>query len=127
MNLTTLELAASANSSTWGQVLTVALAFSAASAFGYRVYRLSKGGPLPDAIGGAALALVLVAIGALWASGAEWARWPALIYALVFGLIAMPVWTLGVFIPSRPGAVDYAFITSYWASLIVIAASVFLA
>jgi hypothetical protein len=127
MNLTTFELAAASSTNAWGQTLTVALAVSAALAFGYRVYRLGKGGPIPDAIGGAVLAVILVAVGVLWGTGAEWSRWIALVYAVVFGLIAMPVWTLGVFIPSRPGAVDYAFICAYWASLVLIAAAVFLA
>jgi hypothetical protein len=102
-------------------ILVVLIAANAALVFGYRVFRLSKGGPAADAIGGAILAVILgiVAVGA--GSGAAWARWAALVYAALFALVVMPIWTLGVLIPLPPTGIDYAFTALYWASLIAIA------
>lgn len=100
--------------------LILALALSAALGFGYRVYRLSKGGPLEDAIGGAVLATMLVAIGVLVGAGAGWARWAALVYAVLFGVIVMPIWILGVYIPARPGPLDHAVVGAYWLSLVAV-------
>jgi hypothetical protein len=102
-------------------VLVGALAVSGALVFAYRVYRLTKGGPLVDAIGGGILALLCGALAVGAAAGAGWARLGALIYAVVFGVVVMPVWTLAVLIPLRPGPVDIAFTATYWSSLLVIA------
>lgn len=113
--------AAASPESPWTGILIFALAVNAALVFGYRVYRLSKGGPLPDAIGGAILASMLVALGAAASAGANWARWGAVGYGVLFGVIVMPIWTLAVFLPARPGRLDNAFIVSYWVSLAVIA------
>jgi hypothetical protein len=100
--------------------LVALLAVNAALVFGYRVYRLSKGGPPADAAGGALLAVILggVAVGA--GAGATWAKWAAFIYALIFGLVVMPIWTLGVLIPMHPKGVDYAFTGAYWVTLLLI-------
>jgi hypothetical protein len=107
----------------WRIVLVCALAFNAALGLGYRIYRLSKGGPIADVWGqallGAILALVAVAIGL----GATWPKWIALAYALFFALVAMPIFVLGVLIPLPPRAIDYAFTGVYWAVLVVIAAA----
>ncbi|HEU4480424.1 MAG TPA: hypothetical protein VFS18_00940, partial [Actinomycetota bacterium] len=51
----------------------------------------------------------------------EWARWPALGYALLFGIVVMPIWTLGVLIPLPPEAPDYSFTALYWGTLVLIA------
>jgi hypothetical protein len=97
------------------------LAANAALVFGYRIYRLSRGGPLADAIGGAVLAAALgiTAIGV--AAGVDWMEYVALVYGLLFAAVVMPVWVLGVLIPMRPGPIDWAFTVVYWASLVVIA------
>ncbi|MFN2526838.1 MAG: hypothetical protein ABR505_11345 [Actinomycetota bacterium] len=110
----------------WGQVLIAALALNAAGGFGYRAHRLSKGGPLADVIGQAILGLLLAGLAVALAAGATWARWPALFYGLLFGTIVMPVWVLGVLIPMRPAAVDYAFTAVYWLSLAAIVVSALL-
>jgi hypothetical protein len=101
-------------------VLVALLAVNAAMVFGYRVYRLTKGGPTADAIGGAILAAILATIAVGAGSGAAWATWAALSYALVFALLVMPVWTLGVLIPLPPARIDYAFAGAYWLSLVLI-------
>lgn len=101
-------------------VLVVMLAANATLVFGYRVYRLSRGGPLADAIGGAVLAALLAATATGVAAGAGWVRYVAMAYGILFGIAVMPVWILGVLIPMRPGPVDYAFTALYWSSLIVI-------
>ena len=101
-------------------VLVVTLAANGALVFGYRIYRLARGGPLADAVGGAALAAALAVIAIAIAAGVEWVRYVALGYGLTFGLAAMPVWVLGVLIPMRPGPLDYAFTILYWSSLAVI-------
>src|SRR5919106_3709743 len=102
-------------------VLVGALALNAALVPVYRVYRLTKGGPMVDVVGGSILggllALLALATAAEWA----WARWGALSYALLFGIIVMPLWTLAVLIPLRPRGPDYVFTVGYWVSLIVIA------
>ena len=107
----------------WKVVLVGALALNGVIGFGYRVHRLAKGGPLGDVVGQAILGCLLggIAIGA--AAGAAWARWVALAYALVFGVVVMPVWVLAVLIPLRPGTVDYSFTAVYWCGLAVIAVS----
>ena len=105
----------------WRVVLATALGANAALGLGYRIYRLGKGGPIADVWGqavlGGVLALVAVSVGL----GVTWPRWIALGYAVLFALVAMPVWVLGVLLPLPPGALDYAFTVVYWLLLIVIA------
>jgi hypothetical protein len=108
-------------------VLVALLAVNAALVFGYRVYRLTKGGPTADAIGGALLAVILGAIAVGAGSGAGWAKWAALSYAILFALLVMPVWTLGVLIPLPPAGIDYAFAAAYWLSLVLIGIAAVLA
>ncbi len=109
---------------TWRQLLIGALAFNAAAGFGYRVYRLTKGGPMADVIGQAVLGVILAGLAIALATGVGWPRWPALVYGLVFAVVVMPIWVLAVLIPIRPGTIDYVFTLLYWFSLaaIVIAA-----
>ena len=110
----------------WQVVLVGGLALNAALGLGYRAYRLTKGGPLADVLGQAILAVILglVAVGV----AVEWgpARWIALGYGLLFGVIVMPIWTLAVLIPLPPGATDYAFTIVYWAVLVAIAVAALL-
>lgn len=106
---------------TWEAALVAALVVNAALGFGYRVFRLTKGGPLADVAGQALLGVVLVVLAAGAATGASWARWGALAYALLFALVVMPVWTLAVLIPQRPGPLDVGFAVTYWAALAVAA------
>lgn len=101
-------------------VLAVALALNAFLGFGYRVYRLARGGHPGDVIGQAVLGVLLLGVALAVVLGQGWAEWPALGYALLFGLIVMPVWVLGVLIPQGPGALDYGFTATYWALLLVI-------
>lgn len=101
----------------WQLTLAVALGLNAAVGFGYRVYRVTKGGPMADVVGQAILGLVLVGLALATAAGAGWPRWGALIYALLFGVAVMPVWVLAVLIPLRPEKVDYAFTALYWLAL----------
>lgn len=108
-------------SETWRIVLVTALGLNAALGFGYRLYRLGKGGPVGDVIGQAVLGLLLVALATAVAYDAGWARWVALAYALLFGAVVMPVWVLGVLIPLPPGRTDYAFTAVYWATLAAVA------
>lgn len=109
---------------TWGAILAGALGVNAATGFGYRVYRLAAGGPLGDVIGQAILGALLAVLAVATAMDAGWARWAALIYALLFGVAVMPVWVLAVLIPLRPGRLDYAFTATYWLALGVIVVSV---
>lgn len=108
-------------SDAWQFTLAVTLGLNAAIGFGYRVYRLTKGGPLADVIGQAILGSLLVILALATAAGAGWPRWGALIYALLFGVAVMPVWVLAVLIPLRPVWIDYAFTALYWACLVAIA------
>jgi hypothetical protein len=108
---------------TWRIILVSSLAVNAAIGFGYRVYRLAKGGPIADVWGQALLGLLLSALAIGVALGATWMRWVALGYAFLFGLVVMPVWVLGVLLPLRPKAIDYAFTISYWVGLAVIGVS----
>jgi hypothetical protein len=101
----------------WQVVLIVALAVNAVAGFVYRVYRLSKGGPMSDVIGQAVLGALLAAFATAIALDAGWARWAALAYGVVFGAIVMPIWVLAVLIPMRPGRIDYVFTGAYWALL----------
>jgi len=104
---------------TWTAVLVVALITNAALGLGYRVYRRTKGGPRADVWGQAVLAFLLMVIAVGVVAGIEWLRWAAFGYAVVFAFLAMPVWVLGVLLPLRPRAVDYAFTVTYWALLLV--------
>jgi hypothetical protein len=108
------------SSHSWGAVLAGALVANALLGFGYRVYRLSKGGPMADVAGQAVLGTLLALLGLAAALGAGWVRWPALVYALLFALVVMPIWTLAVLIPLPPRGADYAFTGVYWATLVVI-------
>ncbi|MFN2587258.1 MAG: hypothetical protein ABR613_03935 [Actinomycetota bacterium] len=110
-------------SDTWRAVLVGALLVNAVTGFGYRVYRYRKGGPKADVVGQAILGSLLAGLAAALALGAGWPRWPALVYALLFGVAVMPVWVLAVLVPLRPGAVDYAFTATYWGLLLVIGAA----
>ena len=105
---------------TWRVILVVALGLNAVLGFGYRVFRLTKGGPLGDVIGQSILGLLLVGLAFGVAAETAWTRWAALVYALVFGVIVMPLWTLAVLIPMKPQPLDYAFTGVYWISLVVI-------
>ncbi len=109
-------------SDTWRAVLIAALLVNAATGFGYRVYRYRKGGPRADVVGQAILGALLVALAAALGLGAGWPRWGALAYALLFGIVVMPLWVLAVLIPLRPRALDYTFTGTYWALLVLIAA-----
>ena len=109
------------NENSWNEVLTGALIFNALLGFGYRLYRLSKGGPILDVYGQALLGILLGALAVALATGASWPRWVALIYALAFGLVVMQIWILGVLIPSAPRAVDYGYAVVYSAALLAIA------
>ena len=110
------------DSDTWRAVLVAALSINAAAGFGYRLYRLSKGGPKSDVIGQAILGVLLVGLAGALALGAGWPRWGALAYGLLFGVVVMPIWVLAVLIPLRPRGVDYAFTGVYWAMLALIVA-----
>ena len=109
------------SSDAWQMVLVLLLAANGVLGFGYRVFRLSKGGPISDVIGQAILAIVLIGLALTTATGAGWPRWVALIYALLFGVAVMPVWVLAVLIPLQPRWIDYAFTALYWAGLVGIA------
>ena len=104
----------------WRTILVAALCINAALGFGYRVYRLSRGGPTADVWGQAILGVFLSADAAAVANGSSWARWIALGYGLLFGLGVLPVWILGVLIPMRPRAPDYAFTAIYAVGLLLI-------
>lgn len=108
-------------SDTWRAVLVGALLVNAAAGVGYRVYRLGKGGPRSDVVGQAILGVLLAGLAAALAAGAGWPRWGALGYALLFGVVVMPVWVLAVLIPLRPAAVDYVFTAVYWLLLATVA------
>ena len=105
----------------WQMLIVAGLTLNALLGLGYRVYRLTRGGPIADVWGQAILAVLLTAIAAAIAADVDWARWIALAYALLFALLVMPVWVLGVLLPLPPGAVDYAFTATYWLTLVLIA------
>lgn len=105
----------------WRVVLVTALSLNALLGFVYRAYRLSKGGPMSDVIGQAILGVLLALLAVSSALDAGWARWPEMVYALLFALVVMPVWVLAVLIPQRPGPLDYAFTALYWIGLVTIA------
>ena len=106
-------------------VLILALAMNAGLVFGYRVYRLGKGGPMADVIGGAILATLLGIIAIALSLEVTWVRWFAFAYAGLFAIVVMPLWTLAVLIPLPPKATDYAFAVLYSASLVLIGVSAF--
>jgi hypothetical protein len=111
----------------WDSILVASLTTNAIVLFAYRVWRLTRGGPTYDVVGGAIVAAGLGSIAAGHAAGAEWLRWAALAYAALFGLVVMPIWTLAVLIPMRPGPVDLSFTAVYWISLPLIAVAAALA
>lgn len=108
------------DSDTWQLILALGLIANALLGFGYRVYRLSRGGPMGDVIGQAVLGALLVTLGVAAATGAGWPRWPALTYGILFALVVMPIWTLAVLIPLPPERVDYGFTAVYWGTLVLI-------
>jgi hypothetical protein len=105
---------------TWQLLLASALALNAALGFGYRVFRLTKGGPMGDVAGQAILGVMLAALAMAVALDTGWARWVALAYGLLFGLVVMPIWVLAVLLPLPPRRIDYAFTALYWVGLAVI-------
>lgn len=104
----------------WTGVLTAGLATNAVLGFAYRLYRYARGGPIGDVAGQAILGVLLGGLAIAIARGAGWARWLALAYGLLFGLVVMPLWVLAVLIPLPPGALDRAFTACYWVVLGVI-------
>lgn len=102
-------------------MVAAALVLNAVLGFGYRVYRLSKGGSVGDVYGQAVLGVVLLGLAAGVSTEAGWAPWGAFVYGVVFGLAVMPVWVLAVLLPQSPGAPDYLFTAVYWTSLVTIA------
>ncbi|MGH2819734.1 MAG: hypothetical protein ACRDJ5_03680 [Actinomycetota bacterium] len=111
----------------WRVVLVVALCVNALLGLGYRVFRLSKGGPLGDVVGQSILAGLLLIVALALALGIAWTRWLALGYGVVFGVAVMPVWVLAVLIPMRPRAPDYAFTGLYWSCLALVVVGALLA
>jgi hypothetical protein len=105
---------------TWQAVTIAALVCNALFGFGYRLYRIPKGGARADVYGQALLGALLLALAAGLAGDADWARWPALVYGLLFGVVVMPIWVLAVLIPGNPGPLDYLFTAVYWILLFVI-------
>lgn len=104
----------------WTGVLIAGLATNAVLGLAYRLYRYTRGGPLGDVAGQAILGVLLAALAAALAGGATWARWLALGYGLLFGVVVMPLWVLAVLIPLPPGPLDRAFTAAYWLLLGVI-------
>ena len=97
--------------------LIVLLVLNASLGLGYRIFRLSKGGPMGDVVGQALLGALLVGTAAGVAAGWDLARWVAASYAALFALVVMPLWTLAVLVPMRPDRVDLAFAIGYWTVL----------
>jgi hypothetical protein len=106
----------------WQAVTVIALVLNALLGFGYRLYRLPRGGSRADVNGQALLGVLLIALGTALSVGAGWPRWPALVYGLLFGVVVMPIWILAVLIPSSPGRLDYVYTAVYWIVLFVIVA-----
>ena len=96
------------------------LTLNAVSGFVYRYFRYRRGGPRGDVWGQAVLGVLLGVLALSIALGGDWARWPALVYAALFAVVVMPIWTLAVLIPLPPARVDYAFTGLYWTTLVVI-------
>jgi hypothetical protein len=107
----------------WRVVLVAALGINAIIGVAYRVVRLRRGGPSADVVGQAVLGLLLAGLALAAFSGAGWARWAALVYGLLFGLVVMPVWTLAVLLPLRPRPLDVAYAVVYWLCLAAIVAA----
>jgi hypothetical protein len=109
---------------TWQVVLAASLAVNAVLGLGYRVLRLTRGGPMSDVVGQAILGLVLLGLALGAYAGARAATLGGLFYGILFGAVVMPIWTLAVLIPMTPGPLDYAFTIAYWSllALIVVAA-----
>ena len=105
----------------WSTVLSAALCVNAVGGFIYRLFRLSKGGPLGDVLGQAVLGILLLALAVASAVGASFAAWASLLYAVLFGVVVMPLWVVAVLIPLRPQRLDLIFTAVYWLTLIVIA------
>jgi hypothetical protein len=105
---------------TWRAVLAAALAVNAALGLGYRMVRLARGGPMADVVGQAILGalLIVLAVGAYMGMGA--AITGGLLYGALYGVVVMPIWTLAVLIPMRPGPLDVGFTVAYWILLAVI-------
>ncbi|HZK51621.1 MAG TPA: hypothetical protein VFD47_08670 [Actinomycetota bacterium] len=104
----------------WQFVTVIALVLNALLGFGYRLYRLPRGGTRADVNGQALLGVILIVMAVALAFGAGWPRWPALVYGLLFGIVVMPIWVLAVLIPGSPGRLDYVFTALYWMVLFVI-------
>ncbi|MDQ3217385.1 MAG: hypothetical protein ACR2I4_02905 [Actinomycetota bacterium] len=102
----------------WRIVLSGGLCLNAVAGFAYRLFRLSKGGPLGDVLGQAVLGVVLLALAVAAATGASFAAWASLLYATAFGVVVMPLWVVAVLIPLRPHRVDLVFTAVYWLALI---------
>lgn len=96
------------------------LIFVAVLGFIYRAYRMTKGGPAADVWGQGILGLCLVLIALGVSPDVGWPRWSALAFAVVFGVVVMPVWVLSVLIPMRPGVVDYVFTAAYWSGIVIV-------
>ena len=111
----------------WETTSIAALVANAAIGLGYRVYRYRKGGPIPDVWGQAVLGVLLLGIAVGIAADVAWVRWAAFGYAVLFAFVVMPVWVLGVLLPLRPRAIDYAFTVTYWVLLVLIALATLLA
>ncbi|MPZ90691.1 MAG: hypothetical protein GEU68_03515 [Actinobacteria bacterium] len=104
----------------WQFVTVSALVVNALLGFGYRLYRLPRGGTRADVNGQALLGVILIAMAVALGFGAGWPRWPALVYGLLFGIVVMPIWVLAVLIPGSPGRPDYIFTALYWIVLFLI-------
>lgn len=107
----------------WQVVTVVALLFNALLGFGYRLYRLQRGGSRADVNGQALLGVILIALAVALMLGEGWPRWPAFVYGLLFGVVVMPIWVLAVLIPGSPGKLDYTFTAVYWIVLFAIVVS----
>ncbi len=104
----------------WQTVLALSLVTNALWGVAYRVFRLRRGGPRADVTGQAILGGILLVVAAGVWQGQGWGRWAALAYGIVFGVLIMPLWTLGVFIPMRPRPLDKTFALTYWAALALV-------
>ena len=101
-------------------MLSAALCVNAVAGFAYRLFRLSKGGPLGDVLGQAVLGILLLALAVATATGTSFATSASLVYAALFGVVVMPLWVVSVLIPLRPQRLDLVFTAVYWLALIVI-------
>ncbi len=106
------------NGDAWRIALIVLLVLNASLGLAYRIFRLTKGGPLGDVVGQAVLAVLLAATAVGVSAGWDVARWTAVVYGALFALVVMPLWTLAVLVPMRPERIDLAFAIGYWVALI---------